>query len=147
MRRILRFLFPVREYCVSESWLLLLLRLLFGILLMAHGIAKWSEFSSLSAVFPDPLGLGGRVSLSLSIFAELFCAAGFVVGAFYRLALIPMIFNMCVAFFVVHGGDPFSARELALIYLAVFTLLFFTGPGTFALDRLIGRSLRVPRQR
>ena len=142
MLRILKFLFPVRSYCVSESWLLLALRLLFGILLMLHGIAKWGSFADLSISFPDPLGMGSRISLILAIFGELFCSAGFIVGAFYRLALIPMIFTMCIAFFVVHGGDPFAAKELPLVYLAVFVLMFLTGPGAFALDGLIGRSLR-----
>ncbi len=141
MRRILNFLFPVRSYCASESWLLLALRCLLGILLMAHGIAKWADFNALASAFPDPLGLGSRVSLVLAIFGEVVCSAGFLVGAFYRLALIPMIFTMGVAFFTIHGGDPFSARELPFVYLALFVLLFFSGPGNFSLDRLIGKSL------
>ena len=40
MNRILKFLFPAKSYCTSESWLLLTLRILFGVLLMTHGIAN-----------------------------------------------------------------------------------------------------------
>lgn len=78
---------------------------------MSHGIAKWQNFDALSAAFPDPLGVGSGVSLALAIFGEVVCSVGFIAGLFYRLALIPMIFTMCVAFFAVHGGDPFAARE------------------------------------
>lgn len=55
----------------------------------------------------------------------------------------PMAFTMCEAFFAVHGGDPFAARELALVYLAVFVLMFVAGPGRYAADTLIARRLEV----
>ena len=116
--------------------------MLFGVLLLSHGIAKVDDFAALSEVFPDPLGLGSRISLTLGIFGELFCSVGFIVGAFYRLALIPMIFTMCVALFVVHGDDPFAVKELAAIYLSVFVLMYISGPGNYALDRLIAERLR-----
>ena len=112
------------------------------VLLLSHGIAKVDDFAALSEVFPDPLGLGSRISLTLAIFGELFCSVGFIVGAFYRLALIPMIFTMCVALFVVHGNDPFAVKELAAIYLSVFVLMYISGPGNYALDRLIAERLR-----
>ena len=94
MSRILRFLFPTTRYTARASLFLLALRVLFGVLLLSHGIAKVDDFAALSEVFPDPLGLGSRISLTLAIFGELFCSVGFIVGAFYRLALIPMIFTI-----------------------------------------------------
>jgi len=138
MSRILRFLFPTTRYTARASLFLLALRVLFGVLLLSHGIAKVDDFAALS----DPLGLGSRISLTLAIFGELFCSVGFIVGAFYRLALIPMIFTMCVALFVVHGNDPFAVKELAAIYLSVFVLMYISGPGNYALDRLIAERLR-----
>ena len=113
---------------------------------MSHGIVKWQNFNALSAAFPDPLGVGGGVSLALAIFGEVVCSAGFIAGLFYRLALIPMIFTMCVAFFAVHGGDPFAARELALAYLSVYVLMYAAGPGLYAADTLIARRLPKPRR-
>ena len=113
---------------------------------MSHGIAKWQNFDALSAAFPDPLGVGGGVSLALAIFGEVVCSAGFIAGLFYRLALIPMIFTMCVAFFAVHGGDPFAARELALAYLSVYVLMYAAGPGLYAAYMLIARRLPKPRR-
>lgn len=142
MSRMLQFLFPTTPYTARSSLFLLALRVLFGALLLWHGIAKLGDFAALSEVFPDPLGLGSRISLLLAIFAEVFCSIGFIVGAFYRLALIPMIFTMCVALFVVHGNDPFAVKELAAVYLAVFVLMYIAGPGGYALDRLIAERLR-----
>lgn len=129
-----------------SSWLLLAARVVFGLLLMSHGIAKLQNFEALSATFPDPLGVGSRVSLVLAVFGEVVCAAGCVAGLLYRLALIPMVFTMCVAFFAVHGGDSFAARELALVYLVVFVLMYAAGPGRYAADTLIAQRIRAPKR-
>lgn len=137
MNAILKFLFPVKVYSTSDSWFLLVVRILFGLFLISHGVAKWQHFDTLSSTFPDPMHLGHSLSLVLAIFAEVICAAGFIAGAFYRLALIPMIFTMCIASLVVHHGDPFATKELAVVYLVVFVLMFIAGPGKYALDRLI----------
>ena len=145
MSAILNFLFPGEPRDSRSSWLLFAARVVFGLLLMSHGIAKWQNFDALSASFPDPLGVGGGVSLALAIFGEVICSVGFIAGLFYRLALIPMIFTMCVAFFAVHGGDPFAARELALAYLSVYVLMYVAGPGLYAADTLIARHLPKPR--
>jgi putative oxidoreductase len=48
---------------------------------------------------------------------------------------------MCIAFFVVHGSDPFAVKELAFIYLVVFILLYIAGPGKFSLDHFIAKAL------
>ena len=146
MSAILNFLFPGEPRDSRSSWLLLAARVVFGLLLMSHGIAKWQNFDALSAAFPDPLGVGSGVSLALAIFSEVVCSVGFIAGLFYRLALIPMIFTMCVAFFAVHGGDPFAARELALAYLSVYVLMYAAGPGLYAADTLIARRLPKPRR-
>lgn len=79
-------------------------------------------------------------------FGEVVCAAGCVAGLLYRLALIPMVFTMCVAFFAVHGGDSFAARELALVYLVVFVLMYAAGPGRYAADTLIAQRIRAPKR-
>lgn len=141
MTSIRRLLFPAAPCNAGASWLLLTARIVFGLLLMTHGIAKWQHFDTLSATFPDPLGVGNQTSLVLAIFAEVVCPIGFITGTLYRLALIPMIFTMCVAFFSIHGGDPFAARELAMLYLAAFVLLWAAGPGRYAVDNLIARRL------
>ena len=124
-----RLLFPVKPDGTATSAMLLIARIVFGILLMNHGIQKWTNFQELSAVFPDPLSVGSPLSL------------GFIIGFLYRLAMIPMVFTMAVAFFVIHGNDPFATKELAFVYLVVFILMYIIGPGKFAVDRWIGKAL------
>lgn len=141
MNAVLRFLFPVKSDDGAMSWLLLAFRLLFGTLLFTHGLQKWMNFDTMSASFPDPLGITSSVSLGLAVFAELFCSIGFIFGAFYRLALIPMIFTMSMVFFVIHSADPFAIKELAFVYLVVFVLMYVAGPGKYSLDRIIAKEI------
>ena len=135
------FLFPVKPDGTFISVILLIVRVVFGVMLMNHGIDKWANYQELSAVFPDPLGIGSPLSLGLAIFGELACSMAFIIGFLYRLAMIPMIFTMCVAFFIVHADDPFAVKELAFVYLVVFVLVYIVGPGKFAVDRWISKSL------
>jgi putative oxidoreductase len=124
-------LFPEK---VSDSALsagLLLLRVVFAAMLMTHGWMKLMHFSDIAPVF-----LGGSLGLGLVVFAEFFCAMGVIVGFLYRLALIPMIINMGVAFFVAHKASVLDG-EMALLYLIVFVVLFITGSGKYAVDKLI----------
>ena len=136
-----RFLFPVKPDGTFISVILLIVRVVFGVMLMNHGIDKWANYQELSAVFPDPLGIGSPLSLGLAIFGELACSMAFIIGFLYRLAMIPMIFTMCMAFFIVHADDPFAVKELAFVYLVVFVLMYIVGPGKFSVDRWISKSL------
>jgi putative oxidoreductase len=52
-----------------------------------------------------------------------------------------MIVAMAVAFFDIHDGF-LPEGELSLIYLIVFCLLYFVGPGKLSIDYLIDRRLR-----
>ena len=53
-----RFLFPTNPNGVFISVILLVVRIVFGTLMMNHGIDKWANYQELSTVFPDPLGIG-----------------------------------------------------------------------------------------
>ncbi|MGI6814506.1 DoxX family protein [Bacteroides sp. KG156] len=142
-----QFLFPAKPNEKAVSAILLLARIVFGILLMVHGIQKWTSFQDLSAVFPDPLGVGSPLSLGLAIFGELACSAAFIAGFLYRLSMIPMIFTMAVAFFIIHGNDPFATKELAFVYLIVFVLMYIAGPGRYAADRWIEKAFFQKRDK
>ncbi|MBQ2123247.1 MAG: DoxX family protein [Bacteroidaceae bacterium] len=120
------------------SGFLLSMRLLFGILLLMHGFDKLTDFSAYAANFPNPLGIGSELSLALVVFAEFFCSLAFIAGFLFRLAVLPMIFSMGVAFFVTHDSS-LAQGELAFIYLAVFVMLATTGPGIYSADHLISK--------
>lgn len=113
---------------------LLLLRVGIGSLMLVHGVAKIQGFGELAGEFPDPIGLGSRLSLLLAMGAEVGCSVLLIAGAGTRFAAIPLVFTMLVALFVVHAEDPWNVKELAATYLLVYVSLLLTGPGRFSLD-------------
>ena len=94
------------------------------------------NFSELSETFPSILGFGSYTTLMIAIFCEFCCSLFLIVGLMQRLILLPMILSMSVAFFDVHDA-MLPDGELALIYLIIFIILFFTGPGRYSIDYLI----------
>ena len=142
-----RFIFP----CYDDdngaySVLLLVMRIFFGIMFLTHGYDKLMAHSSMSYLFADPVGLGSTVSFWMVVFAELVCSLALIFGILQRVALIPMIIAMAVAFFMVHSGAPFAAKELSFIYMIIFVLLFITGPGKYSFDAVIGNYILPERE-
>ena len=131
----LALLFPKAE-STKTSLLFLVSRLVFGLTFASHGFDKLQHFADTAAHFPAPFGWSGEVAVSLSIFGELVCGLAFVFGFLTRLALLPMIFTMIVAFTTVHGGSV-SNGELAFLYLVIFVLSWFAGAGKFSVDGII----------
>lgn len=99
------------------------------------------NFNQLSYTFPSVLGFGSYMTLMVSIFAEFCCSMFLITGLLVRLAAIPMIVSMAVAFFDVHDA-MFPEGELALIYLIMFLVLYFTGAGRYSLDYLIDQKFQ-----
>ena len=137
MNKIKNFFFPEYNEPDSYSVLLLFTRIAFGSLFLSHGIAKWIALEDITYTFPDPLGIGTTLSITLVLFAEIVCSIGVILGALYRLCLIPMTITMFVAFFRIHAGDAFAVKELALMYLILFILMFLAGPGKYSIDAKI----------
>ncbi len=120
---------------------LLLLRVPFGaFMILGHGYPKLQRFSEMSTSFPDPLGIGSLPSFLLTLFAEVVCALAILFGFFTRWAAIPLAICMAVAAFIVHAADPFKGRELALVYLIGYVVIYLLGPGRFSVDRSMGRA-------
>lgn len=120
------------------SFLLLIIRVFFGILFFVHGVDKMMNFDSLSETFPSVLGLGSYMTLMVSIFCEFCCSLFLIAGLLVRLIMIPMIVSMGVAFFDVHDA-MLPEGELSLIYLVVFVVLYITGPGRYSVDYLLDK--------
>lgn len=117
---------------------LLLLRFTAGGLMLTHGIPKLVKlFDGNPIAFGDPLGLGPEVSLALAVFAEVLCAILILLGWATRLATIPLIVTMFIAFFIVHGSDSFQSKELSLFYLLVYLVLLLTGGGSYSIDSFL----------
>jgi putative oxidoreductase len=116
---------------------LLVLRVGLGALMVAgHGWGKLVGFTEMAQKFPDPLGVTPPVSLALAVFGEVVCSALVVLGVYTRLAAIPPLATMAVAAILVHAGDPWADKEMAVLYGLGFLALVIAGGGRFALDRL-----------
>jgi len=130
----------VRQHLLDAG--LLFLRVGLGATMMlAHGWGKLTSYGEKADSFPDPLGVGSPLSMALAVFAEFFCSLLLIAGLGTRLAAANLIVTMAVAFFLVHGDDPWQRKELAFVYLLPYVALFLTGPGRWSCDALIVRWL------
>lgn len=128
--------FLLSSKSVALDLALFILRVGSAGMMMTHGWNKLMNFQDKSVSWPDPLHVGHSVSLGMTVFAELFCAGFLLLGLFSRLALVPLIFLMAVAVFVIHAGDSFGDKEHAVLFLVPYIVLFFTGPGIYSLDSI-----------
>ena len=116
----------------------LIFRVGLGGMMMYHGVSKCIMlFKGEWASFPDPIHIGTFASLLLSACAEAGCSLLIIVGLLTRLACLPLIFNMCVAWFLVLGLSGWANQELAALYLLCYISLLYIGPGKFSIDHLI----------
>jgi putative oxidoreductase len=111
-----------------------LLRVSVSLLMLSHGVPKALDYQALAQSFPDPLNVGTEVSAMLIVFAEVGCSVLLLIGLFGRFASATLFIAMMVAAFVHHFEDPFSSRELPLLYASVYACLTFTGPGSTSID-------------
>jgi putative oxidoreductase len=120
---------------------LLIVRVIAGIIFMAHGAQKmfgWFDGPGLAAVVEGMGPLGYFVAVG-----EFFGGLGLVVGFLSRFSAAALIVIMLGAIATVHGANGFfmSAKgfeyNLALIGLMAPTLVL--GPGAYALSRALLR--------
>lgn len=117
---------------------LLLLRAGAGLFMaFGHGWGKLMNFGEKSSGFPDPLGIGSELSMAATISTEVFAALLVVIGLGTRYASAALVFTMAVAAFIVHSGDPFGDKEMALLYAVIFLVLTVAGAGRFSADHKI----------
>lgn len=122
---------------------LLVIRLAIGFFMLSHGFVKFQLLTSGNEiVFVDPIGIGTKASFILIVFAEFFCSILLILGIFTRLATIPLIISMFVASFIFHANDPFSTKELSLIYLIIYIGILLTGSGKYSLDYIISKKIK-----
>lgn len=119
---------------------LLLFRLIFAGMMLPGGFDKLKGFSSkLGGQWKDPFGVNDEISLALLIFAEFFCSCLIILGLMTRLACIPLIIAMAVAFFKVHNAHLFTDGSLAAMYMFGFIGILFAGPGRISMDATISK--------
>lgn len=125
---------------LSDSGLFML-RLTACLAILSHGVPKLMRLEELSRDFPDPLGIGPETSALLIVAAEVGCAGLLLVGFLSRLSAFALAVTMLGITFVHHHPDPWSAKELPLLYAAIFASLTMTGPGSVSIDGWLGSTL------
>lgn len=122
---------------MSIDFGLFLLRMGVGVMMLVHGVDKLQMLiRGEYTIFADPLGIGAMASLILCVFAEVVCSVMLMLGLLTRLAAVVLILNMSVALFMVLGLSVWGVQELAAVYLLVYLVLLYTGPGKISLDAL-----------
>lgn len=123
---------------------LTILRVVVGIIMVAHGWEKLTGFeqwqgnvASMGIPFPE-------VAAALSVAGELGGGLGLILGALTPLAAFGVFANMLVAIGAVHLGNGLFARNDGWEYpltIAVVALFFvFRGAGPISVDAMIKRA-------
>ena len=129
----LRCMLPRMRRTLAENGAFLL-RVTVSLMMLSHGVPKALDYDTLVQTFPDPLNVGTEMSAMLILSAEVGCSVLLLLGLFGRFASATLFIAMMVAAFVHHFDDPWAARELSLLYAAVYAALTFTGPGSLSID-------------
>ena len=123
---------------------LLVLRIAVGVcLIVEHGLFKIPLLFQDAPQFPDPLGLGTRLTVMFAFLSDGICASLMVLGLATRFAALIMIVNLTVAWGMVYGFQIEPANgELLALFLGGTIALGLMGPGRYSLDAKLGRKHR-----
>ena len=124
-----------RHFSRWQSQLLALLRIVAGLLFLAHGLVKLFGFPEGAAPGPQPLasqfGVGAVIELATGTLI--------VLGLWTRPAAFMAAGQMAVAYWMFHAPSGLwpilNGGELAILYCFAFLYLVAAGPGAFSLDR------------
>lgn len=119
---------------------ILFLRVTLGCsMLVLHGWDKLVHFPDMVKTFPDPLGLGSYLSLSLAMVLEIVCSLLLIGGLLTRFAAASLLLLMAVAVFGVYHSDfTVPGAQLAAAYGFGFGAVVLSGGGVFSADAASG---------
>jgi putative oxidoreductase len=117
-----------------SPYMLSVLRIMSGLIFMAHGTQKLLNFPPLTRAV-DLTSMGG-----IAGFFELIGGALIVLGLFTRPAAFLCSGVMAVAYFYAHAPRSFfpvlNGGDAAILYCFVFLYIFFAGAGPISLDAM-----------
>ncbi len=115
----------------------LLLRVLLGGLFIWHGWLKIDMYATYQPMMTDIIGIGAKLSYDLLILAEFGCGILVTLGFLTRLTILPILFSMCIAYFIAHKADSFDKKELVFVFIVLPVIVFIVGSGKYSLDNLL----------
>ncbi len=114
------------------------LRIMSGLLFLAHGTQKLLNFPPRSGPAPDLASLSGAAGL-----LELVGGVLIVLGLFTRPVAFVLAGEMAFAYFIAHAPRNFfpalNGGDAAILFCFVFLYLCTAGPGALSLDARRGR--------
>ena len=115
---------------------LLILRVWFSFgMLWKHSLHKIPDFTLMMDNFPDPIGVGSKMSLIMAILVENTFSIFLILGLFVRISALILTLNMLVIFGLLYSFSISTDHyELTFLYLGGYLTLFLTGGGKYSLD-------------
>ena len=122
---------------------LALLRIVAGLLFLEHATQKFFAFP---VPFHGPSPLPPLLIAAGTI--ELIAGSLITLGLFTRLAALIASGEMAAAYFIQHAPKSFwpaaNMGEAAILFCFIFLYLAFAGPGSWALDHVVGKAKAPP---
>ena len=122
----------------SQPLALLVLRIVLGSIMIAHGYGKVFGGMAHTVEFIQKLGLPGWMAY-LSAYTEFFGGILIILGLFTRCAAVAILIDMLVAIGKVHWNKGLvgpGASEFPLSLAAISIALIFFGAGPIAIDAI-----------
>jgi putative oxidoreductase len=144
-----------------DRWALIPVRLIVGFGFMEHGFAKLAKGPDAFANILQAMGVPGPHFMAwATILVELLGGLAVILGAFVKLASLPMAAVLLVAMFTVHLPYGFSSiklqavtaagaqfgppgYEVDLLYLACLATLVLGGSGPLSIDGLMRKRRKI----
>ncbi|HET6645197.1 MAG TPA: DoxX family protein [Fimbriimonadales bacterium] len=129
---------------------LLVLRLVLGVIMMAHGLQKMGVVPGGAATIGEQIDTFAKMGFPawlgyLSVIAEAAGGLGVLIGLFGRLAAFGIAVDLFVAIVKVHITHGFfSAKggfEFPLALFGIAAALMFTGMGRVSIDAILARAM------
>ena len=110
--------------------------LIYGVLDNVVSVERMGEFAEFLAAnkFAAP-----ELMAPLSVYTQLFCGIGLVLGLLTRWAGIVLAINFIVAVFMVHWSQDFREWWPAIVLVGIGLQFALTGAGGLSIDALIAR--------
>ncbi len=135
----------------NDDAVLSVLRVVLGIVFIAHGVPKLTGFSGTMDFFTTQLGIPALFAF-LAIMAEGLGGFGLVTGLLTRVAAFGIAVNMVVAVFMLHlkngffmnwlGNQKGEGYEFHLLVVAIAVALMVRGGGKWSLDGAISKQVK-----
>jgi putative oxidoreductase len=118
-----------------------ILRIVAGLLFVEHATQKFFAFPAPFPMQPlPPLFMAAGT-------IELVAGTLITLGLFTRFAALIASGEMAVAYFMIHNPQSFwpilNKGEVVILFCFTFFYLIFAGPGSWALDHVVGKKARV----